>query len=254
MMNDPEKQGYRESEQFQFAYEGEKSIIVTPVGEKAITPSPFANTECRAKISRRIRRTPFTHDKLLRSIRAQCRNSRARAEVMNHYGGACAICGESNWDLLTVEHPNGDGAEHRKSWNMVRGGGNTIYVRLVKLKFQVKWRLELLCPNCQKRRVLAMNEAQRYADFEEFGLTPVVPQKVVDLKPASVPQLISTNEAMENSRVVDSSDVDFGVDPLRPVVDRGLIVSSAGHYSLPGDRPGVCPPFSLTRTERTKEL
>jgi len=58
--------------------------------------------------------------------RQRNRDSRARlrAEVLGHYGGSCACCGESNPKFLTIEHVNGGGRVHRLS---VGGGLAMLY-------------------------------------------------------------------------------------------------------------------------------
>jgi len=35
-------------------------------------------------------------------------------ELISHYGGCCAVCGETNLSFLCIDHINNDGAEHRK--------------------------------------------------------------------------------------------------------------------------------------------
>lgn len=37
-----------------------------------------------------------------------------RLEVINHYGGKCALCGDTNPNHLTIDHINGGGNGHRK--------------------------------------------------------------------------------------------------------------------------------------------
>ncbi len=37
-----------------------------------------------------------------------------RVEVIRHYGGKCAFCGDANINHLSIDHMNNDGAKHRK--------------------------------------------------------------------------------------------------------------------------------------------
>lgn len=37
-----------------------------------------------------------------------------RKEVLNHYGHACACCGESRYEFLAIDHINGGGVRHKK--------------------------------------------------------------------------------------------------------------------------------------------
>ena len=39
---------------------------------------------------------------------------RVRIEAIEHYGGKCDCCGESNIEFLCFDHINNDGAKHRK--------------------------------------------------------------------------------------------------------------------------------------------
>ena len=66
---------------------------------------------------------------------------RRRLATLQHYGGACACCGESNEMFLVMDHVNDDGAVHRKET-----GYKSVYVWLnsngLPTGFQV------LCHNC----------------------------------------------------------------------------------------------------------
>lgn len=50
---------------------------------------------------------------ILRDRASKHRSRKVR--VLLAYGGACVCCGERNLGLLTLDHKNGDGAEHRRS-------------------------------------------------------------------------------------------------------------------------------------------
>lgn len=72
-----------------------------------------------------------------------------KQEVLAHYGGRCACCGEDNLLFLTIDHIDGNGTAHRKS---VGRYGSTFYSWLrthgLPLGFQV------LCFNCNCGRQL----------------------------------------------------------------------------------------------------
>lgn len=74
------------------------------------------------------------------------RTARARAklvaEVVAAYGGRCECCGEDEPRFLTVDHPNDDGAQHRRD----TGGGSHFYTWLRRQGFPPEYRL--LCFNC----------------------------------------------------------------------------------------------------------
>jgi len=39
---------------------------------------------------------------------------RIREEVLSHYGGKCACCGEGQYEFMTIDHMNGGGSKHRR--------------------------------------------------------------------------------------------------------------------------------------------
>lgn len=66
-----------------------------------------------------------------------------RQEVLLAYGGKCVCCGESHWQFLTLDHPNGDGQEDRKKYRSITG---QIYGWAKKNRFPDIYRV--LCMNC----------------------------------------------------------------------------------------------------------
>jgi len=77
-------------------------------------------------------------------------NQRRRHEVFRHYGLACAVCGEDDFDVLTIDHINNDGAAHRRAIARMSGtrgpGGSRIYCWLKKNSFPPGF--QTLCQNC----------------------------------------------------------------------------------------------------------
>ena len=59
-------------------------------------------------------------------------NRLLKVKVFAHYGNKCAFCGDANFNHLSVDHINNDGAEHRR--NGVKAGGS-LYRWLIKNKF-----------------------------------------------------------------------------------------------------------------------
>lgn len=51
-----------------------------------------------------------------------------RLNVINHYGGKCSFCGNTNINHLCMDHINNDGAEHRRKI----GIGGTLLYRWIK--------------------------------------------------------------------------------------------------------------------------
>jgi hypothetical protein len=66
---------------------------------------------------------------------------RRRQAVFDHYGHACACCGEDREAFLTIDHINGGGHKHLKSI-----GGTKLYVWLYRNGFPEGYRT--LCMNC----------------------------------------------------------------------------------------------------------
>lgn len=66
-----------------------------------------------------------------------------KAEMISAYGGACSCCGESESAFLSLEHLNGDGAEHRASL----GGASKVWADLKKRGWP-KDGYTVLCFNC----------------------------------------------------------------------------------------------------------
>ena len=67
----------------------------------------------------------------------------ARIEVLNAYGGCCACCGETEWMLLTMDHKNIDGKQHRLE---IGTGSHALYSWLRKNKYPKEF--QVLCHNC----------------------------------------------------------------------------------------------------------
>jgi hypothetical protein len=67
---------------------------------------------------------------------------RLKLEIIAGYGGKCECCGDTNWQFLTVDHINGDGARHRKTERQ-----RNFYIRLRSEGFP-RGEYRLLCMNC----------------------------------------------------------------------------------------------------------
>jgi hypothetical protein len=69
--------------------------------------------------------------------------------VIDEYGKVCAICGEKNFDRLSIDHINNDGGEHRKSIG-IKCGGLNFYLWLIKNDYPVGY--QTLCISCNSRK------------------------------------------------------------------------------------------------------
>lgn len=74
---------------------------------------------------------------------------RRKMECISAYGGKCMCCGETHLEMLTVDHKNNNGSEHRKTYTP---GGSAIYILLKKLGFPSEY--QCLCFNCNFSRYL----------------------------------------------------------------------------------------------------
>lgn len=67
-----------------------------------------------------------------------------KKQVIGHYGGVCACCGETTIEFLCIDHVNGGGARHREKLGM--NGGVQFYRWLRRNHFPTGYRV--LCSNC----------------------------------------------------------------------------------------------------------
>jgi len=71
-----------------------------------------------------------------------------RIEVLEHYGGKCACCGEKEIKFLSIDHINGGGKKDRQK----HGFGNTFYFYLRKNNYPKGF--QVLCHNCNLAKSL----------------------------------------------------------------------------------------------------
>ena len=84
-------------------------------------------------------------ERILEQTRKSAR--KLRMEVLCHYGGnppACACCGDSHIEFLSIDHINGNGTQHRKKIGIA--GGSSFYCWLRKNNYPEGFRM--LCCNC----------------------------------------------------------------------------------------------------------
>lgn len=75
-----------------------------------------------------------------------------KKETLEAYGGCrCAICGNDRIESLSLEHPDDDGAVHRRALGV--RGGIAFYRRLKTLGFPQSPRMIVLCLNCNVSRI-----------------------------------------------------------------------------------------------------
>jgi len=87
--------------------------------------------------------------KLNRKVTYDKRNYNRRERVLDHYGRECAFCGETDKDVLVIDHIEGNGNMHRRQI-----GTSNIYWWLISNHFPIGYRV--LCFNCN-------NKAKKFA-------------------------------------------------------------------------------------------
>ena len=74
--------------------------------------------------------------------RSRTQGRKRKAKILKHYGDVCCRCGFSDWRALSIDHINGDGAQHRKE---VPSG--KLYKWLIENNLPDGF--QTLCMNCQ---------------------------------------------------------------------------------------------------------
>lgn len=71
-----------------------------------------------------------------------------KEKFFEHYGDKCAVCGETDKSVLTIDHINDNGAEHRK-----KVGDNTYCVILdLERRGWPENEVQTLCYNCNNKK------------------------------------------------------------------------------------------------------
>ena len=88
------------------------------------------------------------------TMRYKLRRRELKIETLNAYGGCrCVCCFDAYIESLSLEHQDGNGAEHRR---MLTGnskkGGTRFYAKLKKLGFPTDFRMVVFCMNCNTSR------------------------------------------------------------------------------------------------------
>ena len=92
------------------------------------------------------------HCRPCRSLVVKLWKHKLRADTIEHYGGKCACCGESEPSFLTIDHINGNGNAHRKE---IGRGSVLMYKWLKKNGWPEGY--QVLCWNCNCARHLYQN-------------------------------------------------------------------------------------------------
>lgn len=117
--------------------------------------SAFHQSKNRSWLRKFCGKCRYAGDREAILLTAKKRHAHLRRLVFKAYGSVCACCGEHRETMLTIDHVNNDGAEHRKAlmanakthkWRSANIGGTALYADLVRRKFPSGF--QLLCANC----------------------------------------------------------------------------------------------------------
>jgi len=98
-------------------------------------------------------RARYQHDPIAARARVNASNRRLRLDTLLQYSRGkleCACCGERELTFLTLDHVNGDGAQHRRSLSADTGA--SFYRALKMLGYPDDPPLEVVCQNCNYGR------------------------------------------------------------------------------------------------------
>lgn len=87
-------------------------------------------------------------DKSLRLTRERAAKAALKHEVIVAYGGKCACCGEDNELLLTIDHINNDGKQHREELGTRPETESRTLYRWLRRNHFPKDNFQCLCYNC----------------------------------------------------------------------------------------------------------
>jgi hypothetical protein len=127
----------QEKEDFEFQHHGKTKTGFSKRCRLCIETNP--TPALSAELSLRQATYRETNRARIRESVKKC-NASVKAEVFDHYGRACACCGEDREEFLAIDHIDGGGRTHRKRIRMM------IYFWLRKNGFPEGFRT--LCHNC----------------------------------------------------------------------------------------------------------
>jgi hypothetical protein len=123
-----------------------------------ISPEKRREYSRRAEAKRRGKRNDYMRSRYSEISKEVSKSgSESRLEwkktAIEYYGGVCSDCGESNLEILVLDHVDGDGASHRK---ITGGGGYKTYKWLIKNEFKTDIRFQVLCHNHNAEKEFAL--------------------------------------------------------------------------------------------------
>lgn len=84
------------------------------------------------------------------AVRNKDKRIKQKFTIIQHYGGKCQMCGETDMDVLGIDHIYGSGTRHRKELTQK---GTTFYRWIVKNNYPTGF--QVLCFNCNFKKHLS---------------------------------------------------------------------------------------------------
>lgn len=100
----------------------------------------------RDKINKKNRKSYWKDVEKSRQHTKNWRN-KIKIEIITHYGGKCACCGEARIEFLSIDHIDGGGMKHLRSLGF-KQGGTQFYCWLRRENYPKGFRV--LCFNCNR--------------------------------------------------------------------------------------------------------
>lgn len=99
---------------------------------------------CKVCISKKEKQNRVDNPELAERRTAECKlwHTQIKCIALAGYGGECVCCGEDRFELLSIDHINGNGRKHRRE----EINGRSIYQWLVAENYPLGFRI--LCYNC----------------------------------------------------------------------------------------------------------
>ena len=124
------------------------------VEEFRVYQKGYISGKCKDCLNKRIRflaSQPARRDRRLESQRRA--NRKLKNEVMDHYGGKCECCGETDDRFLTIDHLVGSGRKDREVIKKGMVSGGSYYYRWIRDQGYPS-HLRVLCFNCNSGRMV----------------------------------------------------------------------------------------------------
>jgi hypothetical protein len=97
--------------------------------------------KCSKEYYKTVQHKYYSRTATPRALYSKRHRETLQQDIISHYGGKCACCGETTTAFLTIDHIKDDGAKHKREV-----GRSSVYSWLKKNNFPEGFRV--LCWNC----------------------------------------------------------------------------------------------------------